>query len=25
MPSFDRRLSKDQIRDLVKYIRLLKK
>ena len=25
MPSFDRKLSKDQIRDLVKYIRLLKK
>jgi mono/diheme cytochrome c family protein len=25
MPSFDRKLSKDQMRDLVKYIRLLKK
>jgi cytochrome c5 len=25
MPPFDRRLSKDQIRDLVKYIRSLKK
>ena len=25
MPSFDRKISKDQIRDLVKYIRLLKK
>ena len=25
MPPFDRKLSKDQIRDLVKYIRLLKK
>jgi len=25
MPSFDRKLSKEQIRDVVKYIRTLKK
>ncbi len=25
MPSFDRKLSKDQIRDVVRYIRALKK